>query len=63
VTAPPARLQRLDHARHEQGKPWRCQPVVEALQALQGVPCTGAVTTVAALGDPDALRYPPTAYA
>src|SRR5438093_13246666 len=30
---------------------WRFQPVVEALQALQGVQCTVAVTTVAALGD------------
>jgi len=30
---------------------WRLAPVVNALQALRGVPCTVAVTTVAALGD------------
>ena len=30
---------------------WRVHPVVAALQALRGVPCTGAVITVAALGD------------
>jgi len=30
---------------------WRLHPVVEALQALRGVQCTGAVTMVAELGD------------
>jgi transposase len=30
---------------------WRVHPVVEALQALRGVQFTGAVTTVAELGD------------
>jgi transposase len=30
---------------------WRLHPVVEALQALRGAPCTVAVTTVAAIGD------------
>jgi transposase len=47
----PERLQRLDQERHEQVKSWRVHPVVEALQALRGVQCTGAVTTVAELGD------------
>jgi transposase len=46
-----ARLQRLDHALHEPVTSWRVHPVVEALQALRGVPCTVAVTTVAARGD------------
>jgi transposase len=32
-------------------KTWRFQPVVDVLQALRGVQCTGAVTTVAELGD------------
>jgi transposase len=45
------RLQRLDHARQEQVPSWRLPPVVEALQALRGVQCTVAVTTVAELGD------------
>ena len=45
------RLQRLEQARHEPVHTWRLQPVVEALQALRGVPCTVAVTIVAALGD------------
>jgi transposase len=51
VTAQTARLQRLEHERHEQVHPWRFQPVVEAFQALRGVQCTVAVTTGAALGD------------
>jgi transposase len=45
------RLQRLEQALQEQVKSWRLHPVVEALQALRGVQCTVAVTTVAALGD------------
>jgi transposase len=45
------RLQRLEQELQEQVKSWRLHPVVEALQALRGVPCTVAVTTVAALGD------------
>src|SRR6266699_5815871 len=36
VTEQTERLQRLEHALHEQGKTWRFQPVVEALQALPG---------------------------
>ena len=51
VTAQTARLGRLELALHEQGHTWRFAPVVEALQALRGVQCTVAVTTVAALGD------------
>jgi transposase len=46
-TAPTARLQRLEQARHEPVHTWRFAPVVEALQALHGVQCTVAVTTVA----------------
>jgi transposase len=62
VTAHTARLGRLEQARQEPVKAWRVYPVVEALQALRGVPCTVAVITVAALGDltrfdnPRALR-------
>lgn len=51
VTEQTARLQRLEQERHEQGHTWRLAPVVEALQALRGVQCTVAVTTVAELGD------------
>ena len=63
----------LEHARYEPGHTWRFAPVVEALQALRGVQCTVAVTTVAALGDltrcdtPRPLRHSlgltPSAYA
>jgi transposase len=45
------RLQRLEQERKDQGQPWRLAPVGAALQALRGVQCTVAVTTVAALGD------------
>jgi transposase len=72
-TAQTEHLGRLALERHEQGQTWRCQPVVEALQALRGVQCTVAVTTVAALGDltrcntPRQLRHylglTPSAYA
>ena len=51
VPAQTKRLGRLALALHEQVQPWRFAPVVEALQALRGVQCTVAVTTVAALGD------------
>jgi transposase len=44
------RLSRLALELHEQVTTWRCAPVVEALQALRGVQCTVAVTTVAELG-------------
>jgi transposase len=46
----PARLPRRAHARPDQGQTWRLPPVVEALHALRGVPCIGAVTLVAARG-------------
>jgi transposase len=45
------RLQRLEQALQEQVTSWRLHSVVEALQALRGVQCTVAVTTVAELGD------------
>jgi transposase len=51
VTAHTARRQRLAQARPEPGHAWRLHPVVEALQALRGVPCTVAVTMVADIGD------------
>src|SRR5262249_13580924 len=51
VTEQTERLGRLALELHEQGPTWRLAPVVAALQALRGVPCTVAVTTVAALGD------------
>ena len=51
VTAQTERLHRLAYDLREQVHPWRFSPVVEALQALRGVQCTVAVTTVAALGD------------
>jgi transposase len=45
------RLQRLEQELHEHVQAWRVYPVVEALQALRGVPCTVAVTLVAEMGD------------
>jgi transposase len=67
-----AHLQRLEQARHAHVQAWRLYPVVEALQAWRGVPCTVAVTLRAAMGDlprfdtPRALRQclglPPSAY-
>jgi transposase len=51
VTEHTARLQRLDQALQDQVTSWRLPPVVDALQALRGVPCTVAVTMVAAMGD------------
>ena len=45
ITDHPARLARLEHARTEHVQPWRLAPVVDALQALRGVPLTVAVTT------------------
>ena len=50
VNEHPARLQRLDQALREPGPAGRLCPVVEALQAWRGVPCTVAVTLVAAMG-------------
>ena len=57
-----ARRQRLAQDLHEHVPAWRLHAVVEALQALRGVPCTVAVTMVADIGDltrcdpPRALR-------
>ena len=51
MTEPTERLQRLDYAREDQGHAWRLAPVVDALHALRAVPCTVAVTMVAAVGD------------
>jgi transposase len=58
VTAPTDRLQRLEQELQEQVKTWRLQPVVEALQALRGVPFTVAVTLVAELGDLTRFQNP-----
>jgi transposase len=58
VNEHPERLQRLEHDLHEQANAWRLHPVVEALQALRGVQCTGAVTTVAELGDLSRFETP-----
>jgi transposase len=52
------RLPRLEQALHAQGTAWRLHPVVEALQALRGVQCTVAVTTVAELGDLTRVDHP-----
>jgi transposase len=52
------RLQRLEQALHEQVHTWRLQPVVEALQALRGVPFTVAVTSIAELGDLTRFDHP-----
>jgi transposase len=48
----------LELALHEQVNTWRFAPVGEALQALRGVQCTVAVTTVAALGDLTRFAHP-----
>src|SRR5712692_4245898 len=45
------RLQRLEAALQTQVQTWRWVPVVEAIQALRGVPFTGALTLIADLGD------------
>jgi transposase len=45
------RLQRLEQALQDAVQSWRVHPVLEALQALRGVQCTVAVTTVAEIGD------------
>jgi hypothetical protein len=39
-------------------KAWRLNPVVEALQALRGVPCTVAVTMVSDIGDLTRVDHP-----
>ena len=52
------RLERRAPARHDQAQAWRVSPVVDALQARRGVPCTVAVTTGAALGDRPRVEHP-----
>jgi transposase len=51
VTEHTERLTRLDQELHTRVQTWWLAPVVDALQALRGVQCTVAVTTVAELGD------------
>ena len=51
ITDHTERLARLEQELPEHVQTWRLAPVVDALQALRGVPCTVAVTTGAALGD------------
>jgi transposase len=58
VPAHTARLARLAQERTAQVQPWRRAPVVDALQALRGVPCTVAVTTGADLGDLPRCDHP-----
>jgi transposase len=58
VTEHTERLQRLEQELREQVKAWRLQPVVEALEGLRGVQCTGAVTIVAELGDLTRVENP-----
>jgi len=58
VHAHTARLGRLAQELQEQGKAWRLRLVVDALQALCGVPCTVAVTRVAAMGDLTRCEHP-----
>jgi len=58
VTEHTERRQRLEQDLHEQVTAWRLCPVVDALQALRGVQCTVAVTTVAELGDLTRCDHP-----
>ena len=58
VTEHTERLGRLEQERREPVKTWRWHPVVDALQALRGVPCTVAVTRVAAIGDVTRFEHP-----
>jgi transposase len=52
------RLARLAQELTDQVETWRLAPVVEAFQAWRGVPCTVAVTTVAARGDLTRFDHP-----
>ena len=52
------RLQRLAQERQDHVKAWRFNPVVEALQALRGVPFTVAVIMVSAIGDRTRVDHP-----
>jgi transposase len=51
IHEPTARLPRLAPERQDQVTSWRLQPVVEARQALRGVPFIAAVTMVAEIGE------------
>jgi transposase len=51
-------LQRLEQELQERVTAWRLCPVVDALQALRGVPLTVAVTNVAELGDLTRVENP-----
>ena len=52
------RLPRLEPELPEHVKAWRLSPVVDALQALRGVPCTVAVPLVADMGDLTRCEHP-----
>jgi transposase len=58
VTEQTARLARLEQELTAQVQTWRLAPVVEALQALRGIQCTVAVTTVAERGDLTRVETP-----
>jgi transposase len=58
MTEPTERLQRLAQALHDPVHTWRRAAVVDALQALRGVPFPVAVTTVTALGDLTRFDHP-----
>ena len=58
VTEHTERLGRLDQELREQVTTWRLHPVVDALQALRGVPFTVAVTMVAEIGDLTRFEHP-----
>jgi transposase len=58
VSAHTDRLPRLEQALNDPVHTWRLAPVVDAWQALRGVPFTRAVTTVAELGDWSRVDHP-----
>ena len=58
VSEPQERRQRLEAELSEQVQAWRLYPVVQALQAMRGVQCTGAVTRIAARGDLTRFEHP-----
>jgi len=58
VTEHTERLARLEQELTDQVQTWRLAPVVDALQALRGGPCTVAVTTGAELGDLTRFEHP-----
>jgi transposase len=52
------RLQRLDAELQDYVQGWHLYPVVQVLQAMRGVQCTGAVTLIAELGDLTRFEHP-----